>query len=493
MDFIKSIIPVIDNAQFAQELGDSTQLRVFHDLVKSGKVNSDEEARLLLYGFQANDQAYKKLKQRLRDRLTEHVVLNGVAFKNLDNYAKNYRRCMTHVMAVKTLILSNARVAAVNIGENLIKTTMLNEFTDLTLLISRDLFSFYSSISFHRTKSSKFQRIMEEAQELYNRELESFKYYCEIREIFNTSRGPQKERALPKAILNCSTIVPFLRGPIISYQLLYNIYSVLAMRYELEQDYVKLLETCNEAIRAFDNRKVNRKAGYYQFDVYKIVCYLQFQEYLKVEEIANAYFAEMTRGSLNWFILKIYVMVCKLHSQDYQGAYTIIEEVRSEKNYSKLPGSYLQIWIVYEAHIEFLASIGKIRTSKVSKFRLYRFLNEIPIYTKDKRGLNIAILVVHILILLQQRKFTQIIDRVDALNQYCHRHLRRDDTFRSNCFIKMLLQIPKADFNRKRTIRYAQPYITKLKSMPLKISDQSIEVELIPYESLWEMTVELLS
>lgn len=492
MDFIKSVLPIIDNAQFTNDFGDSSQLKLLHTLIKEGKVSSDDEARTIIYGEDKGVTAYKKLKQRLRDKLTEHVILHGVAFKNLDSYARNYRKCMTHVMAVKTLILGNARIAAVDIGENLIKTTLTNEYTDLTLLLSRDLFSFYSAINYNQSKAQKYLGIMQMAQQLYNHELESYQYYCEIRVVFNTSRGSQKEKVLPKAISYCEKIYPFLEGPNVSYQLLHNVYSVFAMRYELEQDYTKLLEVCNEALKAFDHRDIKRRAGYYQFDVYKILCYLQFQQYSKVEVIANSYFKEMLSISVNWFILKIYVMVCRLHSANYQGAYEIIEEVRNQKSYNKLPSSLLQIWIVYEAHIEFLISIHKILADRPTKFRLYKFLNEIPIYTKDKRGLNIAILIVHVLILLQQKKYTQIIDRVDALNQYCHRHLRRDDTFRSNCFIKMLLQIPKADFNRLRAVRYAQPYLLKLGSMPIKISDQSIEVELIPYEALWEMTLELL-
>ncbi|MEL6989086.1 MAG: hypothetical protein AAGK97_14835, partial [Bacteroidota bacterium] len=113
-------------------------------------------------------------------------------------------------------------------------------------------------------------------------------------------------------------------------------------------------------------------------------------------------------------------------------------------------------------------------------------------FTKDKRGLNIAILIVHVLFLLHLKKYNQIIDRTEALNQYCYRYLRTDDTFRSNCFIKMLLQIPKADFNRMRTERYAEKFVNKLRSMPLSVSTQSAEVEFFPYEDLWEITLEML-
>jgi hypothetical protein len=140
-----------------------------------------------------------------------------------------------------------------------------------------------------------------------------------------------------------------------------------------------------------------------------------------------------------------------------------------------------------------LNEIGKISPRKDSSFRISKFLNEVPVYSKDKRGLNIAILIIQFLFLLHKRRYSELIDRADALKQYCYRYLRKDDTFRSHCFIRMLLQIPRADFNRIRTERYAESYMKKLKSVPLIVSDQSIEVEVIPYDDLWEMTLELLN
>jgi hypothetical protein len=159
-----------------------------------------------------------------------------------------------------------------------------------------------------------------------------------------------------------------------------------------------------------------------------------------------------------------------------------------------MPSAYKQTWLVYEAHIHFIALQGTVDTKSGGevRFRLYKFLNEIPIFAKDKRGLNIAILIVHVLLLLEQQRYSEIIDRVDALNQYCHRHLRRDDTFRSNCFIKMLLSVARADFNKKRAERYAEPYLARLQSMPLLLTDKNIEVEIIPYEDLWAMVLGLL-
>jgi hypothetical protein len=269
---------------------------------------------------------------------------------------------------------------------------------------------------------------------------------------------------------------------------------VIAMRFELANDHTGLLKVCDRAIESFRTRKISRGVAEYLFDIRRITCYIQFKEHDRAEAVARRYFPKMNTTDMNWFVLKAYIMINRLHAGQYTEAHAIMAEVHANKAYRSLPATTAQTWLVFEAHMYFLASVEKIDSisQPEAKFKVYKFLNNIPIYSKDKMGLNIAVLIMHVLILLQQRKFGEIIDRVDALNQYCHRHLRKDETFRSNCFIKMLLKIVRADFNRKRAERYAEPILKKLTSAPFVLSDQNIEVEIIPYEDLWNIVLELL-
>ena len=98
----------------------------------------------------------------------------------------------------------------------------------------------------------------------------------------------------------------------------------------------------------------------------------------------------------------------------------------------------------------------------------------------------------HVAYLLQRKDYNPIIDRVDALNQYAYRYLRKDDSFRSNCMIKMVVQITKADFNPIRTERYTKELLDQLKEVKLAGSGENIETEIIPYEVLWEIMTKSL-
>jgi len=494
MDFLKSIIPLIERPKFIDEIAESKQLVSLFDLIRKDELITDEQAQQVLYSADNGTYAYKKLKQRLRERLMNHAIKHGIAYKNLDNYALLYRKCLQKMYAVKTLTLSNARTAAIYVAENLIRTAKDNEFTDIVLHLSEELYYYYSAVNYNTVKAAKYKRLKQDMLELFSRESIAMQHYCELNIILGSSRASVKESKLPHAIKYCDQLELFLSSRLTSYQLIRTAYLVIAMRYEIERDYEGLLKTCDRAINALNNRKVSRKVAFYLFDQRRILSHIHLKNYKKAQHIAGRYIGELTPGQINWFVLKSYVMLSYLHGREYNEATKVMMEVRGNKAYKSLPRVISQTLTVYEAHIYFLISIGKVENYDVNeyRFRLYKFLNEIPNFAKDKRGLNIAILIVHVLFLLRDKKYMDIIDRIDALNQYCHRYLRRDDTFRSNCFIKMLLRVAKADFNPLRAKRYAEPLVSKLKSMPLAFSNQTVEVEIIPYEDLWKMVLELL-
>ncbi len=154
------------------------------------------------------------------------------------------------------------------------------------------------------------------------------------------------------------------------------------------------------------------------------------------------------------------------------------------------------MWKIYEAYVFFLVRIGKIKQpaalAAAAKFRVGKFLNEIPNYAKDKRGMNIPILILQILYAFADRNFEQSIDRIEAIEKYCSRYLKQGDTYRSSCFIKMLLQIPGASFHREAVIRKAEKFFELLHAKPVEVAYQTHEVEIIPYEDLWGLALELL-
>ena len=125
-------------------------------------------------------------------------------------------------------------------------------------------------------------------------------------------------------------------------------------------------------------------------------------------------------------------------------------------------------------------------------FRVYRFMNSITAYSKDKRGMNIAVRIIYALFLLKLRKLGKFVDEMEALGKYNQRYLRGKVTHRPYYFIKMLTIIPNAHFNAVAARRKGQKYFNKLSSVSLAESRLPFEIEIYPYEDLWEVVLEIL-
>ena len=191
------------------------------------------------------------------------------------------------------------------------------------------------------------------------------------------------------------------------------------------------------------------------------------------------------------FIAQYYLFIIYMRTSKYEEAREVLREEMAPLLEKMKQPIYDENFQIFNTYIQFLEQRG-ILDASLKRFRIQRFLNDVPTYSKDKQGLNSSVLILQILFFLHQKNYSNIIDRVDALKQYSYRYLRKDETLRTNLFIKMLNSMVKADFNRIRTERYVEPLWEQLRSVSINISEQGIEVEILPFEQLWPMVLEML-
>ena len=472
-----------------------SKFRQLYDIVHNGDVNTDIEAASLLYPQNNNSKdSYSKLKNRLKSRLINTLFFIDINQPQFTDIQQAFFNCNKNWLAARTLLSRGATRAAIKLAEATIREAIKFEFTELIIYLSKMLFWHYSLYNGTPAKYNRYVEIHDKAQNDLFAETLAEKYYSEIMLMFARSQANvQVEHS--EMISKYSDELRSEYAHIISFRFIRISYLLHIIRYQTAHDYQNAIVACHDAISIISQKPYQSKGAVFSFSLRLLSCYIQVKRYQEAEELALKYVDSLTSGSYDWYIIQFYHFLLHTHGKNYDKAYDVLEQAVGHPRFEHFFANHKQLWYVNQAYIHFLIAIGKIQPKEASdstKFRLYRFLNDIPIYSKDKRGINIAILIVHVLFLLQQRKFSQIIDRVDALNQYCHRYLRRDDTFRANCFIKMLLQMAKADFNRIRTERYAEKYKAKLESMTLNVADGGIEVEVIPYEDLWDLVLDLL-
>lgn len=148
-------------------------------------------------------------------------------------------------------------------------------------------------------------------------------------------------------------------------------------------------------------------------------------------------------------------------------------------------------WSIIQGYLYFLIKREKIKPYDNERFYLGKFLNEMPLYARDKAGHNINILIIQILTRMQREQYGHIIDRIDSLKEYARKYTRKPETKRANIFITMIIRMERAQFHRAGTETKTAKLVEKLEDTPLKIG-QNLAIEVIPYEVLWREILSML-
>lgn len=475
-----------------------THLKVLYEQLASGKVSSEEEIATSFYGDNPHKSLYfSRLKRQLRDRLVNTIFLIDANLPVFNEYQKAYYSCYKDMVASKILIGRHARPAAIPLAQEALKKALHYGFTDIILGIAKDLQVHFGGLIGDKKKYTDYKKIVNEYTSIYFAELKAEEYYLGI--TFNYAKSTGSKVELADLAQQYYQELAAIMQETQSYRLSYLFYQISLLRFEIINDYENTLKVCEEALDFFQSNEryvAYSQTGVVSFMNKSLACHLRLQQYGEGEALSIKALQSIPEGSINWFnTLSYYITIC-FHSKQYQKAYRIYEQATGHPKFKHLIQNKSEVWNIFQAYVHYFIMLGKIKPdahkSNTPRFRASKFLNEVPTFSQDKQGANISILILQTLFLLAQGEYNKIIDRVESLNMYTHRYLRKDDTFRSNCFIKMLLQVPQGNFIHKQVLRKAHRFWEALQSMPLVTARQNAELEVVPYETLWEYVLQSL-
>jgi tetratricopeptide (TPR) repeat protein len=194
-------------------------------------------------------------------------------------------------------------------------------------------------------------------------------------------------------------------------------------------------------------------------------------------------------GTINWYTALEIHYYLSMRMGRYEQAMAIWQEATRHKRFSAQRETTQEIWNIFGVYI-FLAYRLTGRTlpeKNLPRFRAAKFLNEVPVFSQDKSGLNVAVLIAHVLLQFVEGKKDEIWERIEALEKYRERYLHSDETQRSESFIKILVAIARANFKRTQFEPKVAPLLKRLKEVNYDISNQPYEMEIIPYLNLYEL------
>jgi len=460
--------------------------------VYNGQVSTDKEGMQLLYPSDASGNKYYNIRERLKERLTMILALNGAKRKETINRFTLLTDCTQKWSVALTLLSRNSTITAIHSMKNLLKQTLRYEFTELSLAITSTLRVYFSTadggsaIKFHHF-DDLHRRLRdnwlaeEEAEHLYSnimrQQVDTKAFHVSLAEY----TGQSYEKVKPN-MKSCHTFRFHLCARLIELKALQGNYSLM-------------MQCCEEAIEYFQQKPFDVSVPIQTFYYNLILCYVHLKEFDKGYELIERCQSSFEEGTFTWFKLQEQAFMLATRTKNYTLAFNIYQKIQPALKSENLPVNILEAWKIYEAYIQFLVAarcIDGVEEKDHLRYRQGRFLNAIPVYSRDKRGMNIPVLIVQILFGILKCDYSSTMDRIEAIKKYCSRYLKNDDTFRSNCFIHMLLQIPEAAFHRTAVKRKVTLLEKQLAKTAQQTSFYNNELEIIPYEHLWEILLETL-
>jgi hypothetical protein len=201
---------------------------------------------------------------------------------------------------------------------------------------------------------------------------------------------------------------------------------------------------------------------------------LRMKSYKRGNECVKRCVRFLIPYTTTWSVFYEYYFLLAMQTLNFKKAdeiFTIISNSKYKLN--QMSPWQKDKWRIFGAYVYF--SINDY--SLMKQFNLYKYLNDIPQLSKDKKGYNFIIIISKFLLLLNMQNYDSLIKMEDAFKVYFRRYIKQTESPRHYLFGKFILLLYKNDF--AITLQDVNDYFEKLERHSLLE-----ETEIIPYETL---------
>ncbi|MCB0631534.1 MAG: hypothetical protein R2824_11020 [Saprospiraceae bacterium] len=475
------------------DLDSETKLMQFYQGIYSGKLTNDQEAFEFLYPGMDSRNAYYKLKHVLNERLRNTLFFIDIKKNKFSNIKRAYLECQKLICNFNLLLTKGARENALHLGEKALKTAEEYEFTQEILFLSRSLAANYASVFGDRRKYQEYADKVHYYHQVFTAETLVEMFYMDLLSLY--VRDKSTKTYVYELAQDYLRQLQVYRNKVSSCNFIFGLNMLHTIQYMSINDFREAYRITGKALDQIKNYSFFNARAFTTLSFQHIACCIQLRKHQEGVLTIHALEQIMEKGTFNWYKTQELHFTLSLHTRKYQEAHAIFKQVTLRPDFKNLVQNIRETWTIYGAWVYLLKASGKIKEERrkgSDKFRIQKYLNEVPTFSRDKRGLNVPILISQIFLLLQQRKYDQLLDLFEAIEKYKDRYLDHEHNFRSNVFIRMLLQVPKSCFKVVRVRENTECLRQRLQEVTLEIANQSHDLEIFPYEDAWGLLLDLL-
>ena len=473
----------------------NSKFNEFYEALMAGKFKNDRDAASFLYSCSPTDDKYRQLKSRFRKRLLNTLFFLDINLPATSSYDRAYYSCNKDWTLVKILLSNNAHHTAAALARQILTNGLKFKFADIIVNCSRILRK-YSADTGDEKEYERYDQHIKQYSNILEAEIRSEELYQRV--IMNYAKPVSKNQNLREKIdTYCEALVglsEMYESPVV----VYNMYLVWAYRYEMLRDFDSMLEVCTKAENYIEQNPI-----YYQddklatFQLKKMSSYLHLRDWKNGKINAEKCLKSFPVGSDTWFKFMEYYYLLAIHTDNYVNALAIYNEAVGNTKFKKLSANTREKWRIYDVYMNYIIEIKGaanpiLLNQKRKSFRQSRFLNDPILYPKDQRIFTILMVVAQVLFLLDKKSFSAATERIERLKNYASRQLKKEEYFRAIQFIRLLQQLNKADY-QPENLSNVTKYYDRLIETPFFYRGLISELEVIPYEKLWNIVLENIS
>jgi len=502
LTFFKTFIEFYKNAKTVSDLPLSlhspprSKVEIFFQGIGTGIFKNDHDASAFLYGKPPSHPAYIRLKNRLELKLIQQLFLiNFTKDKYYSKQGQLYLEGLIQVLAVKILTGIGNNYLALSILKRGIKIADKNKFSETGFLLASIYLRFIKEYSLNGGNPYQDKTIALKLKNFFkNAQLE-----IEVEHLYSTiigylSKGGRvNEDGMRTNHQNLISFSGKLKN-LSAFRVIEYYYALSALNIH-KKEFNKAIENCKRCILDLKNTKIE---SIHKIYLLKAQCYIHLNDFFNAKKALQNAEIKKIKPDTNFFAFSDIYFVFFARSGSFGELINLYENTVSNSKFAIRPKLANESWRQYGLLLLLLIKLDKIPPSESlerlkPKLRLGKLLNEMPEYSKDKAGLNMAIRVLHALILLASKKFGEFEEALPPLQAYISRYKRHyPEIFRCDLMVKMLSIIPKVNYDVERTAWRAREHLEKMQAPPEKLPLKITEMEVIPYERLWQFVLEFL-
>ncbi|AKQ45709.1 hypothetical protein TH63_08680 [Rufibacter radiotolerans] len=485
MDELKKLIQIIEKrtGKASQIFTNKSKEKRLYQEIVSGNVVDDQTAYSILYTKGEDVSGLKMIKSRLRKKL-----MNQLFFLDENNNGKVSphsveQNCLAKFYQARVFIDSGANDLALPILKKILSKSIEYDFNYISSLCLRSILQSYVNIN----ERSLFYKVLQQLKNVTGK-LEADQESEMLFMIANIELS-HSVAARKNYLLQIDEVLGKMEQiwcQAQTFETFNNYYRLSIWLHELTGNFSEIVLITNQSSQLIqDNPIISRRFDERFNQFIQVYAHLRSKKLEEGLELANTYLSSFNPASNNWFAFMENYTLLAIHARKYLLGHGLLQQVQNNPFIKKINRLAQERWSLFEAYLHYVAP------QQDQPFKWQALVQNAPTYSKDKEGFNVAILILQVMYYLDIADHEALEYRVESLKKYAQNHFKDTFSERSRAFFKLLTVMVRSDFDPVVTHKKGLYLYQKLQRTTPP-GDAYAEIEIIPYEHLWELVLQRL-